>query len=119
MWEDAAEASRTSNPKHPRLDDHATGNALSLLRYMMEQNQKRGVTGKGAASVGPVVVKSSKTKVELQDCVDGSKWVQAKPSGSSAGISGGHYRTEATVVMASGKWWVSELYNGEVGSCMG
>ncbi|GAA1278341.1 hypothetical protein GCM10009646_76610 [Streptomyces aureus] len=118
MWRDAAEASRTSDPKHPRLDDHAKGNALSLLRYMMEQNHKRGATGKGAASVAPIVVKSSKTKVELQDCVDGSKWVQAKPSSSSAGISGGRYRSEATVVFASGKWWVSELYNGEAGSCM-
>ncbi|MFC9501525.1 hypothetical protein, partial [Streptomyces sp. NPDC056982] len=118
MWEDAAAASRTSDPKHQRLGDHARGNALSLLRYMMEQNHKHGATGQGAASVAPIVVKSSKTKVELLDCVDGSKWVQAEPNSSSDGISGGHYRTEATVVWASGKWRVSELYSGEAGSCL-
>ncbi|MEU2734734.1 hypothetical protein ABZ656_04570 [Streptomyces sp. NPDC007095] len=60
----------------------------------------------------------SRTKVELTDCVDGSKWVQLKPSGSAGGMPGGHYRTTATVVFASGKWWVSELYTGEAGSCL-
>lgn len=118
MWEDAAAASRTSDPKHPRLDDHAKGNALSLLRYVMKESRKAGVVNVGAASVAPAVVKSSEDSVELLDCVDGSKWVQAKPSDSPGGMPGGHYRTEATVVLKSGKWMVSELYSAEAGTCM-
>ncbi|MFE6158812.1 hypothetical protein ACFQ7F_07830 [Streptomyces sp. NPDC056486] len=85
---------------------------------MMEQTRKKGVTSRGAANVSPTVVKSSKTELELLDCVDGSKWVQVKPSSSPDGIAGAHYRTEATVTFKSGKWMVSELYWGEAGSCM-
>ncbi|MFE9571071.1 hypothetical protein ACFYMW_21535 [Streptomyces sp. NPDC006692] len=118
MWKDAAEASLTSDPKFPRLADHAEGGALGLLQYMMEQIRDRGATSRGAASVAPTIVNSTKNKVELLDCVDGSKWMQVKPSGASNGIPGGHYRTEATVVLASGKWKVSELSWGEAGSCM-
>ncbi|MFF3144020.1 hypothetical protein ACFVRU_20425 [Streptomyces sp. NPDC057927] len=90
-----------------------------LLQYVMEQSRKAGVTSKGAARVAPSVVKSSETKVELLDCVDGSKWVKVKPNGSSHGVPGGHYRTEATVVRhSSGEWKVSKLYSAEAGSCM-
>lgn len=109
MWKDAAEASLTSDPKSPRLADHAEGGALGLLQYMMEQIRDKGATSRGEASVAPTVVKSTKNKVELRDCVDGSKWVQVKPDHPSDGTPGGHYRTEASVVLSSGKWKVSEL----------
>lgn len=119
MWEDAAEASRTSDPKHPRLDDHAEKSALWLLQYVMQQSRKAGVTSQGAPRTAPTVVKSSRTKVELLDCLDGSKWMKVKPGGQADGMPGGHYRTEATVVRhSSGQWKVSKLYSAEAGSCM-
>ncbi|MFD7169243.1 hypothetical protein [Streptomyces violascens] len=118
MWADAAEASRTSDPKSPRLADHAQGNALSLLQYVMEQARKAGATSKGAVNLAPTVVKSSVDKVELRDCIDGSKWVQDKPSGSSDGLAGGRRHTEATVTRTStGEWKVSELYWEDAGTC--
>ncbi|MFD4644788.1 hypothetical protein [Streptomyces sp. NPDC058441] len=89
-----------------------------LLQYVMKQSRKAGVTSRGGVRVAPAVVKSSERKVELSDCVDGTKWVQIKSGGSSEGLSGGRHRAEATVVLTSGKWKVSELYWGEVGSCM-
>ena len=119
MWEDTAEASRTSDPKNPRLNDHAQGGALSLLQYTMEQARKAGTTGRGAPRADPTVVKASASKVELRDCVDGSKWVQVKPSKSPSRLSGGSYRTEATVVLSSGTWKVSELYWEDAGTCLG
>ncbi|MEV8320452.1 hypothetical protein AB0Q95_40520 [Streptomyces sp. NPDC059900] len=85
---------------------------------MMEQAREKGVTNRGAASIAPTVVKSGKNEFELLDCVDGSKWVQVKPSSSPDGVAGAHYHTEATVAFKSGKWMVSELYWGEAGSCM-
>ncbi|MEV0604279.1 hypothetical protein AB0I82_33970 [Streptomyces sp. NPDC050315] len=118
MWEDAAAASRTSDPKHARLDDHAKGGALTLLQYTMRQAHKAGTTGRGAPVPAPDVVKASATKVELRDCVDGSDWVQVKQSASPDGLSGGSYRTEATVVLSSGKWKVSDLYWEDAGTCL-
>ncbi|MFE9555443.1 hypothetical protein ACFYOD_18465 [Streptomyces sp. NPDC006703] len=118
MWEDAAVASRTSDPKSPRLADHAQGDALSLLQYVMEQSRQAGVTSQGAVNLAPTVVKSSVDKVELRDCIDGSKWVQAKPGSSPDGLIGGRRHTEATVVRTSaGGWKVSDLYWEAAGSC--
>jgi hypothetical protein len=119
MWADAAEASRTSDPKDPRLSDHARGGALSLLQYTMEQARKAGTMGRGEPRANPTVVKASASKVELRDCVDGSKWVQVKHGGSPGVLSGGSFRTEATVVLSSGTWKVSELYWEDAGTCLG
>lgn len=119
MWADAAVAARTADPKNPRLDDHAEKNALWLLQYVMEQARKAGVTIAGSVAVEPTIVKSDKDKVELRDCIDGSKWVQVKPGGSSGGLSGGRRRAQATVVRISGDTWkVSDLHWQDVGTCI-
>lgn len=118
MWADAEEASLTAHPQHPRLDDHAEKSALWLLQYVMTEARKTGVTLEGTVVAEPTVVKSGQDKVELRDCIDGSKWVQVKPGGSSDGLSGGRRRAEATVVRTSGdKWKVSDLYWEDVGTC--
>jgi hypothetical protein len=119
MWEDVAEASRTSDSKNPRLDDHAESGALRLLRFTLRRAREEGATGRGAPRLHPIVVKSSASRVELRDCVDGSRWVQVKPDGSPHGLPGGSYRTNATVVLSSGTWKVSELYSEDVGTCLG
>ncbi|MFH9964902.1 hypothetical protein ACH4PR_26490 [Streptomyces mirabilis] len=119
MWADTEAAARSADAKHPRLDDHAEQNALWLLQDVMEKARKAGVTIEGSVVVEPTVVDSGKDKVELQDCIDGSKWVQVKPGGSSDGLSGGRRRAKATVVRTSGdKWKVSDLYWEGVGTCM-
>ncbi|MFE1411355.1 hypothetical protein ACFW6F_11200 [Streptomyces sp. NPDC058746] len=114
---DAAVASRTSDARHLQLDDHAQGGALRLLQHMMEQARKKGTIGSGDPALNPAVVNSSPDKIELVDCVDGTKWVQRGADSSSQGTPGGHYRTEATVVRTADKWTVSELYWEEAGSC--
>ncbi|MCX5206888.1 hypothetical protein OG897_36495 [Streptomyces sp. NBC_00237] len=117
MWVDAAEASRTSDAKHPQLDDHAQGDALGLLRDMMEEAKADGATSRGGVRVAPSVVKSQSAEVELLDCVDGTQWKQVKAGGSSDALEGAHYRAEATVAQGAGVWKVSKLYWGEAGSC--
>lgn len=119
MWEDAAVASRTSDPRHPRLDDHAKGSAVALLRYVMRQARKSGVTMTGAVAVAPKVVKENPNRVVLRDCVDGSRWVQVKRGSSPDAMSGGRRRAEATVVRtAKGSWKVSDLYWEDIGTCV-
>jgi hypothetical protein len=117
MWADAAEASRTSDAKHPQLDDHAQGDALDLLRNMMDEAKADGATSRGGVLVAPSVVKSQPAEVQLLDCVDGTKWEQVKAGGVADALAGAHYRTEATVARGSGAWKVSKLYWGEAGTC--
>ncbi|MFF1736878.1 hypothetical protein [Streptomyces sp. NPDC058247] len=119
MWRDAAVVSRTPDPKDPRLDDHARKKALWLLQYLMERLQTKGAASAGEMKVAPRVVKSTAAKVELLDCTDDSDWLEVERGAPSDGLSTGHYRTEATVVLASGKWMVSDLYSEAAGSCMG
>ncbi|MFI9780230.1 hypothetical protein ACIHCV_37000 [Streptomyces sp. NPDC051956] len=55
--------------------------------------------------------RTSADKVELRDCVDGSKWVQVKPGSSPDGLTGSRRHTEIPVVRTStGGWKVSGLY---------
>ncbi len=117
MWVDAVEASRTSDAKHPQLDDHAEGDALNLLRDMMDEAKADGATSRGGVRVAPSVVTSRAAEVQLLDCVDGTKWEQVKAGGSSDALAGAHYRAEATVAQRAGVWKVSKLYWGEAGTC--
>ncbi len=119
MWKDAEAAALTADPKHPRLDDHAEAGALALLEHVMSGAHEAGVTIKGSVVVDPHVTKSSRTKVELRDCIDGSHWVQAKPGSSASTGGGGHRLAEATVTRTSdGQWRVSDLYWEDVGTCL-
>lgn len=122
MWADMAAASRTSDPKSVRLDDHAAEGALRLLQYGLEKAQKDSVVTKGAPQLHPDVVKahptSAPTAVELEDCMDDTKWLQYKLDGTLKNqVPGSHHHVEATVTHVRGEWKVTKLYVDQAGSC--
>ncbi|MFC7306814.1 hypothetical protein ACFQVC_21600 [Streptomyces monticola] len=118
MWDDAVFAARTSDAKHPRLDDHAAGEALQLLRHMMESGKKQSVVTKGKLSLSPEVTTVKGSTVEITDCADTTNWLQYKPDGSLKNQRpGGHRRIDATAVERKGAWQVKKFYVHEVGTC--
>ncbi len=119
MWDDAIVAARTSDDEHSRLDDHAEGGALQLLRHMMRENERQGVVTKGRPKFAPVVTKAGAATVVIQDCADGSRWLQYTKDGSPKDdVPGGHHRVDATVGKHGDRWLVESLYIGEVGTCV-
>ncbi|WP_247702411.1 hypothetical protein [Streptomyces sp. F63] len=118
MWRDLAIASETSDAYSPLLDDHATGDALALMEHGLRKAKEEQVISKGKPRVDPSVVSSSSREVTVQDCVDGTGWLQYKPDGKLKNdVPGSHSRADATVRLDGGSWKVSKLYFHEAGSC--
>ncbi len=118
MWNDLVAAATTSDPKHPRLDDHAAGGALELLRYMMRQDRNKGVITKGQLRLAPVGKNGEASKVSVRDCVDGADWLHFTRDGRLEDkIPGGHHRVNATAIERDGVWRVEHLFIDEVGTC--
>lgn len=119
MWDDAVVAARASDAEHARLDDHAEGGALQLLRHMMRENRKQGVVTKGEPKFAPMVTKVEGSKIVIEDCADGSRWLQYAEDGSlKDDVPGGHHRVDAAVSRHGDRWLVESLYVGEVGTCV-
>lgn len=119
MWGDLVVAARESDVHHARLDDHAEGGALQLLRHMMRENGEQGLVVKGAPRFAPVITKTDSSAVVIQDCADGTQWLQHTRDGALKDhVPGGHHRVDATVRRHGDLWMVESLYIDEVGTCV-
>ncbi|MFB8177697.1 hypothetical protein ACFC8N_16850 [Streptomyces sp. NPDC055966] len=118
MWGDLAAAAQTSDAKYPRLEAHASGEALELLRYMMTQDRKKDVVTKGQLRLDPVAEKRDATTVVIRDCADATDWLHYANDGKREDdVPGGHHRVDATVRQQHGAWTVERLYIDRVGTC--
>lgn len=120
MWEDLVVAAQTSDAEHPQLDDHATGDALELLKHMMRDGRKRGVVTKGSLRTAPRVEKSDVSSAVIRDCADDSDWLRYTKDGDlQNAVPGGRHLVDATVTRQGQRWFVQSLYIDEVGTCIG
>ena len=122
MWADEEAAATTSDASSPRLADHASGAALRLLQYGLTKDHQQGLVAKGSARLSPEVTSvqptDDPTRVNIRDCFDDTHWLLYKQNGSRrSDVPGGHYATTATVELTDGRWKVTSLYLGSVGSC--
>ncbi|MBA0049765.1 hypothetical protein E0L36_02250 [Streptomyces sp. AJS327] len=118
MWEDMAQASKTSDASSPQLDDHAQGAALRLLKFGLTQNAKNDVVSRGRPRIAPRVIDATEERVKLRDCVDDTKWLLYKRDGTLKNhVPGSHDRADAIVEVVKGEWKVTSLYLHEAGSC--
>jgi hypothetical protein len=118
MWKDMAVASSYADPAWPHLGDHADAGALRLLKYGLEKAQAEHVVTKGAPSVDPSVIASDANTVKLQDCVDGTHWLQYTKAGALKNDRpGSHSKADATVTRERDVWKVTALYLHESGTC--
>ncbi|WP_326596598.1 hypothetical protein [Streptomyces sp. NBC_01803] len=118
MWEDTTEASRTSDADHPRLDDHATGNALDLLRFVMDGHAAEGHVAQGAPMHDIEVVESSADHLDLRDCMDSTDWLMYDLSGELVDdVPGSRRWVHAAVERREGDWIVVDLVLDERATC--
>lgn len=117
-WRDLAAVSAAPDPDSPRLNDHATGGALELMKHGLKAAQEQRVVTKGAPRPNPKVVSANHDKVVIRDCVDGTDWLQYKRNGGLKNDTpGSHFTADATVRRVDGAWKVSDLYMHDAGSC--
>jgi hypothetical protein len=120
MWADMIHAAETSDYQSPRLAEHATSQALLLLSGSLRKAHDRKVVAKGTPVLSPQVTggTASQVAVPILDCVDATKWLNYTTDGRLQNDTpGGKHRTTATVGWIDGRWMVTRLAIGEVGSC--
>jgi hypothetical protein len=110
MWEDTAVASHTSDVDHPRLDDHATGEALMVLEFVMQGHAEKDHVARGGPKHDVTVVQSSDSRRELNDCMDQTNWMMYDKNGELVdNVPGSHTLVDATVERRAEGWIVTDL----------
>ncbi|WP_419994458.1 hypothetical protein [Streptomyces boninensis] len=118
MWDDAVVAARTSDAKHPRLNDHADDGALGLLRLVLRDYRKYGLVAQGEPRLDPQIVSEDSKRVVVRDCLDDEKWQIRKRDGSPPDVEQGtRERIDATVTLRDGAWVVTRLKIHEPATC--
>jgi hypothetical protein len=122
MWEDWIAVAATSDYQNPRLTQHVSGKALSLLYRSVYVNKRDGVVARGrptfSGKVSAAEPADNPDRVTVQDCSDGSRWLNYKPNGQLQDSSpGGRHFVQALVTKTSGVWKVNILVLQPVGTC--
>jgi len=123
MWQDVAEAARTSDWRSPKLARHATGDALSVISRSMYADHRNGLVTKGAPKNYPKVISvepsAAPTAVMVSDCGDSMNWLKyRKDTGELADDTpGGRRAITAEVKRNAAGWKVTRFAVEAVGSC--
>ncbi|SFB63106.1 hypothetical protein SAMN05216266_13323 [Amycolatopsis marina] len=124
MWEDVAALANTSDWKSPRLADHATGDALSVLSRQMYADHYNGLITKGEPVHKPVVQsvepQDAPKTVMIRDCSDASNWLKYRADNGQLADNepGGTHLINAEVKLAvDGSWRVTRFAVEGTGSC--
>lgn len=123
MWDDYQKDLLTANWQNPASANHAIGDALTTLKNALVDDGRHGWIGKGQADLVPSVRSLSPadkpTAAEIIDCVDLSHALLyvAKTGALQNSTPGGRHLVVANLVLTQGRWMVSALESGAVGSC--
>jgi hypothetical protein len=123
MWADWVAVAATSDYQNPRLAQHLSGDAYSMVYKAVYVNKSNGLVGRGQPALSPwlsaATPADSPTRITILDCTDDSRWLRytldGKPNNDTPG---GRHRTEALLLLnAGGVWKVDQLLIQEIGTC--
>ncbi|MEV6639672.1 hypothetical protein [Amycolatopsis sp. NPDC051371] len=124
MWRDVAAVATSSDWRSPRLAEHATGDALSVLSRQLYADHYNGLISKGAPSNSPVAQSVDSQydpkSVVISDCSDASTWLKFRADNGKPADDepGGKHRIHAEVKLAvDGSWRVIRFAVEGTGSC--
>lgn len=125
MWREMAAAGETSNSEAPGLAEHATGDALVVIKSSLAEDDRKGLVTKGSPKSDPQVSNVDRsggvvTVVKIRDCGDDSAWLKYRKGTNELadGQGGGRRSILAEVkVQPDGSWRVTRFAVQGVGSC--
>ncbi|WP_218639558.1 hypothetical protein [Streptomyces acidiscabies] len=124
MWQDMAEAAKTSDWRSPVLGRYATGDALSAISRGLYADHRNGLVARGGPKNYPKVTSATPeenpTEVLIADCGDSTNWLKYRKSdGQLADDKPGGRRAITAEVkkQTSGSWKVTRFAVEGLGSC--
>jgi len=122
MWEDWVALAATGDYQNPRLANHASGRALSLIYKAIYKDRAAGLHSEGRPVLSPKIVamtpESSPDRATVSDCVDTSPWVSVRSTGErQADSPSGRHAVQALAVLGNGMWKVDQLVIQDLGTC--
>ena len=117
-WADVVAVGKTANWRSPRLDDHATGQALAETQATFRALNRRGLVARGTVKVRAKVLTVKGSTATLYDCNSTSNFLAYDATTGelrdrSSGRSNGK---TVTLVRRTGTWKVAKAVT-EVGKC--
>ena len=123
MWRAYAKAGAAANADEPDLGTYASGEALKTLKDGLAALKREGNVFKGDYGSNPRVARASPagspSSIDVEDCLDDSKFLEYKASGGLANDTpGGRRATRATVsLVTDATWKVTGFAVQAVGTC--
>jgi hypothetical protein len=124
MWQDVAEVSHTSDWQSPKLGDHTTGDALSVLSRQMYADHYNGLVSQGAPVNTPTVQSVDSQDVPktvmIKDCGDDSNWLKYRADNGKLADNepGGKRAITAEAKLATdGSWRITRFAVEGIGTC--
>jgi len=118
FWDDMVAVGKTANWQSPRIDDHATGQALAEAQATYRSLKSRGLVARGTVKVDAKVLSIKGGTAVVYDCNSTSNFLaydaatgelRDKSSGRSNGKT-------VTMLLRGGTWKVAKTVT-EVGRC--
>ncbi|WP_131767955.1 hypothetical protein [Candidatus Protofrankia californiensis] len=122
MWEDWIAMAATGDYQNPRLTQHASGEALSLIYRSVYANKRDGLVARGrptfSGSISAAEPADNPGRITIKDCSDGSRWLNYTLDGKLHDTEpGGRHFVQALVVKKAGDWKVDVLVIQAIGTC--
>jgi hypothetical protein len=118
FWDDMIAVGATANWRSPRMDDHATGNALAQAQATYRLLHQRGLVARGTVKVRAKVLSIKGTSATVYDCNNTGNFLayDAKTGELRDKSSSRPDGKTVTLVRRNGVWKVANSVT-EVGKC--
>ncbi len=122
MWTDWVEIARTSDYQNPRLAQHASGRALSVIYQAVYLNKSKGLVSRGNPAFSPKITAAAPDadpdRITVVDCVDTTSWLNYRADGQLENdVPGGRRSVQALVLRQNDTWKVDDLVIQAKGTC--
>lgn len=117
FWADVIDAGKTADAQSPRLDDHATGKAVTTVRDNYRRLRTQGLVDLGTVTLHPRVTAVRSDTATIDDCADVTHFLRhdAKTGQAAEPEVRDVRHILVTLELVSDRWLVSD--NEPKGQC--